>query len=226
TATPEPPSSRVEGAPEDLDALCMALLDAEPDARPDAREILRRLGSTQSDRAPAPKLSEGPGAAVLVGREEQLRALSEAFEATREGRSVAVRVSGLSGLGKSALVHHFLDGLERKGDILVLRGRAYERESVPYKAVDSVIDALSRHLMEAQRGADEARVALPAAIGALAHLFPVLRRIESIDHVPQEAGDLQLVRQRAFGVLRELFASLARRQRVVIFIDDVQWGDS
>jgi serine/threonine protein kinase len=226
TATPATPASRVDGVPEDLDALCMALLDAEPDARPDAREILRRLGSTQSDRAPAPRLSEGPGAAVLVGREEQLRALSEAFEATREGRSVAVRVSGLSGLGKSALVHHFLDGLERKGDILVLRGRAYERESVPYKAVDSVIDALSRHLMEAQRGADEARVALPAANGALAHLFPVLRRIESIDHVPQEAGDLQLVRQRAFGVLRELFASLARRQRVVIFIDDVQWGDS
>jgi serine/threonine protein kinase len=223
TATPRSPASRVQGVPEDLDALCMALLSAEPEGRPGGVEVLRRLGSTVSDRAPAPRMVDGPDTSALVGREEHLSALNDALEATQEGRSIAVRVSGPSGLGKSAVVHHFLDGLERRGDVLVLRGRAYERESVPYKAVDSVIDALSRHLIEQQRVGE---IVLPAGIGALAHLFPVLRRIESIDEVPQEAGDLQLVRQRAFGVLRELFASLARTQRVVVFIDDVQWGDT
>ena len=55
----------------------------------------------------------------------------------------------------------------------------------------------------------------------------MLRRVQSIDEVPQASvGDPQLVRLHAFGVLRELFASLSRPQRVVVFIDDVQWGDT
>jgi serine/threonine protein kinase/tetratricopeptide (TPR) repeat protein len=224
TVTPRSPAARVEGVPDDLDALCMALLSAEPEDRPGANEILRRLGSRISDRAPAPRTAEGPESAALVGREAHLRALREAFYATTDGRSIAVRVSGFSGLGKSAVVHHFLDTLEPRGDVLVLRGRAYERESVPYKAVDSVIDALSKHLVDEQRGQDPTE--LPDGIGALAHLFPVLRRVPSIEEVPQQTGDLQLLRQRAFGVFRELIRVLGRQQRVVVFIDDVQWGDS
>jgi eukaryotic-like serine/threonine-protein kinase len=222
---PLEPGLCVRGVPADLNALCMALLAPEPDQRPTADEILRRLGVTPSLRAPAQELLDGSEATRLVGRDAQLLALKDAFEATREGRAVAVRVAGLSGMGKSAVVQHFLDELERRIDVLVLRGRAYERESMPYKAVDSIVDALTRHLMELQES--ERTVALPAETWALAHVFPVLRRVQSIDEVPQASvGDPQLVRLHAFGVLRELFASLTRSQRVVIFIDDVQWGDT
>jgi serine/threonine protein kinase len=224
TVTPIEPAACVRDVPEDLNALCMALLSPDPEKRPTAGEILRVLGATPSDRA-APPLVSGSEEARLVGRETHLLALKDAFEATREGRPVAVRVSGRSGLGKSSVVHQFLDEIEQRSDVLVLRGRAYERESMPYKAVDSVIDALTRHLMDLQ-GRDEA-FALPSEIWALAHVFPVLRRVQSIDEVPQASvGDPQIVRLHAFGVLRELFASLSGRQRVVVFIDDVQWGDT
>jgi eukaryotic-like serine/threonine-protein kinase len=55
----------------------------------------------------------------------------------------------------------------------------------------------------------------------------VLRRVAGVSALPQStAGDPQMVRQLAFGALRELFASLAKKQRVVLFIDDVQWGDT
>ena len=57
-----------------------------------------------------------------------------------------MRVSGRAGMGKSALAQAFLDRAEQGGAV-VLRGRAYERESLPYKAVDSIIDALSRYLV-------------------------------------------------------------------------------
>ena len=60
---------------------------------------------------------------------------------------VTVRVRGHSGMGKSALVNGFLDGLVERRDALVLRGRSYAHEAVPYKAVDGVIDALSRYLI-------------------------------------------------------------------------------
>src|SRR6185312_11644354 len=139
----------------------------------------------------------------LVGRERELRELGDAFDATFSGRSVTVRVSSLSGLGKSSLVRHFLDEMDRRGDVVVLRGRAYERESVPYKAVDSVVDALSRHLVDLQDRSEA--IALPDEIWALAHVFPVLRRVRRIDEVPAASvGDPQVVRQRAFGVLRDL----------------------
>jgi hypothetical protein len=224
TIAPLPPSARVPGVPADLDALCVALLDAEPGQRPSGAEILSRLGANVSEHPSGAPMADAE-VTYLVGREQQVQALHEAFEATRAGRSIAVRVPGLTGLGKSAVVHHFLDELERRGHVLVLRGRAYERESVPYKAVDAVIDALSRHLMALHERGDP--LALPGDIAALAHVFPVLRRIHGIDEIPQASvGDPQLVRQRAFAGLRELFSLLAQRQPVVIFVDDVHWGDN
>jgi eukaryotic-like serine/threonine-protein kinase len=219
------PSECVDGVPEDLDILCTALLAIDPGDRPDAAEILLRLGAkASSDHAPSPAVMDGHESNLLVGREAELRALQDAFEATGEGRSVTVRVAGESGLGKSTLVHHYLNGLEapeRRGEVLVLRGRVYERESMPYKAIDSVIDALTRHLM------DRSDLALPSGMGALAHLFPALRRAAGVDAFPKiAAGDPQIIRQLAFGALRELLTTLCAGQRVVVFIDDVQWGDT
>jgi hypothetical protein len=225
TLAPTAPSSCVLGVPDDLNALCIALLAPDQESRPTAADILRRLGAAPSDPAPAAAVSDAPEGTELIGRDGSLRELHDAFEAAREGRAVAVRVSGLSGLGKTVLVHHFLDKLERRSDVLVLRGRAYSRESVPFKAVDSVVDALSRHLADLQ-GRREV-LTLPKNIEALAHVFPVLRRVEGIEPLPQAtAGDPQMVRQLAFGALRDLFASLSKRQQVVLFVDDVQWGDT
>jgi eukaryotic-like serine/threonine-protein kinase len=225
TMAPTAPSSCVLGVPEDLNSLCIALLGPDPEGRPTADDILHRLGATTSDQAPAPAISIGPDATHLIGRDDSLRDLDDAFETTREGRAVAVRVNGLSGLGKSVMVHHFLDKLERRSDVLVLRGRAYSRESVPFKAVDSVVDALSRHLTDLQARGEA--LALPKNIGALAHVFPVLRRVEGIKELPQAtAGDPQMVRQLAFDAMRELFSALSKKQHVVLFVDDVQWGDT
>ncbi len=226
TVTPLAPSACVDGVPDDLDALCIALLASDPEGRPDAHEILRRLGAAApSHNAPAPRTTDAPPATALVGRERQLRDLRAALDGVRRGASVSVRVSGRSGLGKSAVVHHFLDAVEREGAAVVLRGRAYERESVPYKAVDSVVDALTRHLLERQDRPEA--IDLPAEVWALAHVFPVLRRVRSIDEIPAASvGDPIVVRQRAFVVLREVFHRLAKRQPVVVFIDDVQWGDA
>ena len=141
------------------------------------------------------------------------------------GASVTVRVGGCSGMGKSAVVHRFLDDLVRQGSALVLRGRAYEREVVPYKAVDGVVDALSRYLMCLTD--EDLSVALPKDTWALARLFPVLRRVQGIAAPAEErVTDPQRVRRRAFVALRELFTSLARRRPLVVFIDDAQWGDT
>jgi serine/threonine protein kinase len=228
---PMPPAERVEGVPADLDSLCRALLEREPERRPTGLQILRRLGRTHSVRpiaSPVPAANPVQ-ASTLVGRESQLRALRHAFENVLAGCQMTVRVGGASGMGKSAVAQHFLDGLVERGEAVVLRGRAYERESVPFKAVDSVIDALSRYLIHLEETGES--LVLPRDVWALARVFPVLRRVPAVSDVvgdiaSQEVTDPHLVRRRAFSALRELFGSLANRQPLVLYIDDVQWGDT
>ncbi len=216
-----PPSESVDGVPQDLEALCVALLDRDPAKRPSGPDVLRRLGGLSAfSGTPATSV-----ATSFVGREPQLRALRDAFDSMRSGRSVSVHVGGRAGMGKSALVQHFLDELVKDGEAVVLRGRAYERESVPYKAVDAVIDALSRYLMHVSD--NEGTIALPKNIISLASLFPVLARLPDVRAVSVKPNlDPTEVRRRAFGALRELMTTLARRRPLVVSIDDVQWGDT
>jgi hypothetical protein len=227
---PLAPSECVEDVPPELDALCRALLHREPAMRPTAPEILQRLGVAAALQVAPPtsgvmSTADGGLPAGLAGRERHVRALHDAFEATLDGRTMTIRVGGRSGMGKSAVVHRFLDELVRQGSAVVLRGRAYKREAVPYKAVDGVIDALSRYLMCLTD--EDLTVALPKDTWALARLFPVLRRVPGIAALPEEpVTDPQRVRRRAFLALRELFSSLARRRPIVVFVDDAQWGDT
>jgi eukaryotic-like serine/threonine-protein kinase len=220
------PSELVDDVPADLDALCRALLERDPDKRPSGSEILRRLGAGRSMRPPRsllPALDAGRPA-MLVGRERELAALRSAFEAACAGRSVTVTLRGESGMGKSAVARHFVDELMERGEAVVLQGRAYERESVPYKAFDSIVDALSRYVMHLYEIGDD--LELPADIAPLACVFPVLRRVPSVAEIAEEAvHDPQLVRMRAFAAMRELLAALARRHPLVLCIDDVHWGD-
>lgn len=76
---------------------------------------------------------------ALVGREPQLAELEAAFTATRKKETVTVLVHGPSGIGKTALVLRFLDRLAQE-DVVVLPGRCYVRETVPYKSFDGVVD--------------------------------------------------------------------------------------
>ena len=62
------------------------------------------------------------------------------------GEPRVVLISGVSGAGKSALVSRFLDEIAADGQAMVIPGRCYERESVPFKAVDDLIDNLCQRL--------------------------------------------------------------------------------
>lgn len=226
---PVPPGRIVPGLPDDLESLCVALLHRDPEQRPTGREIIRRLGASDARTISTPGSSPFVKRAhPFVGREEQLNALARGLETARKGRLGAALVRGSSGMGKSALVRHFLDELkERSPETVVLSGRCYQRESVPYKALDSLVDELSVYLQELPPA--EASALMPRGIEALARLFPVLRQIEAVARPHAQAtpiADPHELRRRAFEAMRELFSRLARRHPLVLFIDDLQWGDA
>jgi energy-coupling factor transporter ATP-binding protein EcfA2 len=153
--------------------------------------------------------------------------LQEAFLKIKEGKTVIVCVHGSSGMGKSTLIRYFLEDLHKKEPkAVVLSGRCYEQESLPYKALDNLIDALTHYLRSIPNVIVESL--MPYDILALARLFPVLRQIEAVSGAQRKVlriPDSQELRRRAFAALRELLMRLADRNPLVLFIDDLQWGD-
>ena len=222
---PPPPGELVPGLPDDLAALCVDLLRRDPSARPTGHEILRRLGGGAGPDHGA-GLPSSVGQITLVGRARHRDALRDAFAAVTAGRTVILRVHGPSGAGKSILVQRYLDELIEGEKAVVLAGRCYQQESVPYKALDAAVDMLARYLTSLPPA--EVRALLPRDVAALARVFPALLRVEAIAEAPRRAAEVpdpQESRRRAFAALRELLARLGDRRPLVVSIDDAQWGD-
>jgi tetratricopeptide (TPR) repeat protein len=222
---PPAPSQVVSGVPDDLDALCVRMLARDPSQRPNGRELLAAFGNPAAithTQATGPRSDAPP---PFLGRSHELGELERALLATEAGTPVVVLVHGLTGMGKTALVDHFVKDAARRGAV-VLSGRCYEHEMVQLKAIDSVADTLSRYLHSLPTA--EAAEVVPREVHALAQLFPVLQRVEIVrtarrrsHHLP----DARTLRQQAINGLKEMLARIAMRQPLVLFIDDLQWGD-
>jgi eukaryotic-like serine/threonine-protein kinase len=220
------PRTLCAGVPRDLNDLCMALLRTDPGARPRGDEIQRLLGGNSSELAAPRAGAVSHAVGMLVGREEQLAKLEEAYAICLRGRPVTVLIDGGSGAGKSALLESFVGRLVDRREAVVLSGRCFERELVPYRALDSLVDMLSRYLVALPK--QEVEAVLPRDLPALARLFPVLRRVPLIGGAARRselAPDPQELRQRAFGAMRDLLGRIADRKPLVMCIDDLQWGD-
>src|SRR5262249_36979165 len=115
--------------------------------------------------------------AVFVGREHELGRLHRAYQELAAGRTRTFLIHGESGIGKTTLVQRFSEQIAADpAPAMVLRGRCFERDSVPYKALDEVMEALSERLLELDE--DRRRTVLPSSLAAAARIFPVLSRVE------------------------------------------------
>lgn len=220
--------------PADLDDLCMALLARKARDRPTDADVLQRLPVEEPFRANSNSTPAVGGVSSLtasakqgfVGRAQELDSLARAYRSMRDGRTNLVTVRGRSGIGKTTLVRRFIDQAMRADPrVVALTGRCYERESVPYKALDALVDSLRRYLRKLSKG--ELEAVLPRNLGALARLFPVFADVAKTDgRRADEIRDPLELRRRAFAALRDLLARLADRRQLILFIDDFHWGDA
>jgi tetratricopeptide (TPR) repeat protein len=222
-----PPSRIAPGVPDDLSAICMDLISRDLDRRLSGRDALRGLAPRHSrDGRSGDAAGEASAEPPFVGRVRPLAVLNGEFLALSQGRPASVYIHGPSGIGKSALIRRFLDQLPASDEVVVLRGRCYEQESVPYKALDGVIDSLSRYLGALPRA--QARALMPRDVLALSRLFPVMLQVEAVAASPpeHEVPDPFVLRRRAFTALRELLTAIADRHPLVFYIDDLHWADA
>jgi hypothetical protein len=69
---------------------------------------------------------------------------------------------------------------------------------------------------------------MPKDVHALAQLFPVLKRADAVRMArrrEQGAREPRIVRRLATHALKELLARITMREPLIVFIDDLQWGD-
>src|ERR1051325_7525234 len=222
TEQPPPPTQLAPGLPAALSQLCMLLLQPSPAARPTGVAILEALGAAPSEVTRTIGRRYPP--AMFVGRTAEGEVLRRALSDARRG-GVALLVRGRSGIGKTTLIRRFLRGL---GDsVFVLEGRCFEREAVPFKMLDGVVDALTGAIVGLPVHIVEQLA--PRDIGSLVRLFPVLRRVPRFAELAAQSTappDPQEMRRRGFAALRGLLGKLARMRPLVLFFDDAHWGDA
>lgn len=221
---PEPPSNGGHAIPGDLERLAMQLLRREPNERPDQlalREALRLSPAPRASSIPAPREQS------FVGRRRELELLDAALSRSRRGQPQCVFIEARSGLGKTALLNEFAERARERRGALVLRGRCYPRESLPYKAFDAIIDALSGWLARLPESA--AAELLPRNRRALTSLFPVLQRVPVVEVwdslAPLPSAPAQR-RARAFDALRDLLGRVSDQSPLLLHLDNLEWGDA
>ena len=232
TEDPLPPSSLCSDIPGDLNDLCVALLQRDPARRPTTDQLLAQCRSWQCPvETPAPAHPHVNDRTVhcpprFVGRGRILQELTAAYRAcAREAQFVLI--DGASGLGKTALLSQFEQQLQLIDDPIILRGRCHERERVPYKGLDAIVDSFTRMLL--RLSTEQAAQLLPRRIACLARIFPALLRVELFRRVAENEREPEepLEQQRgAVEALREMFARLADQRPLVLLIDDLHWGDA
>jgi serine/threonine protein kinase len=218
------PSELRADVPDDLDRLTCDLLDPNPAARPTGEQVLARIGAPAARIRSTSTAHADPSRTQLVGREAQLAELDRLLALAKD-TSVLVMVTGATGVGKTALVSHFVATARARG-VLTLTSRCHEHESIPYKILDGVVDAIVNHLRRMPIHA--AACIMPRFVHELSQLFPALQRVEAVAQAPRppfRTTDKHELRLRAAAALRELLARISDQRKLLVWVDDMQWGD-
>ncbi|HEU4888709.1 MAG TPA: AAA family ATPase, partial [Thermoanaerobaculia bacterium] len=223
-ATPIPARDVLPGLPEELCALADRCLERDPSQRPEASEILETLGSSLVQARGNVRSHERP--AELIGRGREVRTLVRHVTALTEEGSGMVLLHGAPGVGKSVLADRVLDEVRATTGALILGGRCHGWESLPFNAIDAIVDSVARHVRTHPSPAiDE----MMSRCVAMTGLFPTLAfptsAASSEDETILMPPTPSQVLARASHELHALLAAMADGRRVVLFLDDSQWGD-
>jgi DNA-binding CsgD family transcriptional regulator len=151
----------------------------------------------------------------LVGREAELRRLTELLNQAASGEPVVALISGDAGVGKTRLTAE-LAARAAAQNFTVLSGRCAELgDSIPYLP-------LADALRNATTGPAASRP-LQAALAAR----PVLGRLlPDLGGGAADGGEIpELAQQQLFGAVLGLLAETAAQQPVLLILEDMHWAD-
>jgi DNA-binding CsgD family transcriptional regulator/tetratricopeptide (TPR) repeat protein len=153
-------------------------------------------------------------ASKLIGREAELSELGAAFDEAASGAASLAFLGGESGVGKSRLLHTFLERARERGGCAI-GGECVElgRDELPYAPLVAALRTLVR-----ENDSALGRLS-PAARQGLAQLVPEID--PDLARVPDPDDD----RHRPFEALLALLETMAEEEPMVLWLDDAQWAD-
>jgi predicted ATPase len=193
---------------------------------------LRRTG--RIDHFPLRETDRGRDIRIpdrLYGRERDLERLRAAIGRLNTGDRVLVSVSGVSGIGKTALVNEIQKQVMREGGSFCSGKFDQFRPDAPYLGILQALRALLRRILASSTDVlSSIRSTLEAALGVHGRLvtegIPELAALLGPQPEVEQVAPLDAAR-RFHLVVARLIGALAPAQRpLVMFVDDMQWADS
>lgn len=166
----------------------------------------------------------------LYGREDHLKELNAIYKASAKKESGLVLVKGVSGMGKSAFVNTFASNV-RSTEVYFVKGKQdLSRNNQPYA---SIIQAFSQLIEEWVNDSQEKKAAVAEALNKelgihnqiILKAFPRLSKLLQIE-VNLEDNPRLAFKDRFNEALLSFTSALSfLDQRIIIFLDDLQWAD-
>jgi class 3 adenylate cyclase/predicted ATPase len=174
-----------------------------------------------------------------IGREAELAQMQSVFKDTvSTNQTHLFTIVAEAGIGKSRLLFEFGKWLESlKQPVQILKGRAVqESANIPYSLLRGILSP-TFDIYENDR-ASIARQKLETGIQRIwhdrentiqyAHFIGHLIGLDysSSPYLRGILGDARQIRDQAFHYITQLFATLAKDQTLVLFLEDIHWADS
>ncbi len=154
---------------------------------------------------------------VFVGRELEIRMLSQHLDSVLNGKGTTVFISGEAGVGKTKLVNEFL-GLAEKMGIRVLKGWCLSEVAPSYFPFTEAINSLMSVISD-----EKAKIAMTKQLRPTGWL-------EGSGFMQTfETDDLYLApkieKDKTFEAVTRTFLSLSSEEPLILFLDDMHWAD-
>jgi DNA-binding SARP family transcriptional activator len=182
---------------------------------PDAGSTTARPLAEPANPAPGPRPAPPPVASPLVGRQDELRLLTEAFADTAGGGRALVIVEGEPGVGKTRLLEEVCaDAAQRRA--AVVWGRCLEGDGTPtmwpwVQAVGELLGSLDTATRERWLSGELGRLLEPRGDRVTAGATAIL---------PDAGAQFRL-----FELAADVVEQVAATRPVLLVIDDLQWAD-
>ncbi len=180
----------------------------------------------QADIARHFKLSE-----KLYGRFNEINTLNSSFERVCDGQMEAVLISGLSGVGKTALVNEVHNPMTlSRGYFIKGKFEQFKRDT-PFSALSQALGGLVEQLLDENEVQKQIwKTLILQALGqqgaVVIELIPELEQL--LDKQPA-VEDLQgaASRYRFYHLMQQFIQVFTTREHpLILFLDDLQWIDS
>jgi eukaryotic-like serine/threonine-protein kinase len=212
-------AGRLPGAPADLTSLADDCIRRDPLDRPYDSEILRRFGFAKADLGRPER--KRPRLTQLIGRSRDVKTL---LSWIADGDSSVICLYGWAGTGKSALLDEVLDRVRAEQNAFIVGGACQAWESVPFNAVDVIVDSLARELRHQRPPAVDDVMRKAVAVTQLFPVLPVPTGDAGDETVLLPATGEKLI-TRAAAELRSILLATAGERPLVLIVDNAQWGD-